>query len=374
MPTIKLTTWNIEHLAKLVPQPPPNKVEKLEAVKNEIAQLDPDILCIVEGPGSLPDLRTWVNAQDGLGGQYQVATIPGTEAILQQNPPDPRAALQNLYAMQGSEKFGNQWIWFLVRDELFQNASASVQNSTVWQGHTNQTKWRYHQWGDLDDKKHSHWRHPQVLTLRLNGQLVEIIGAHLKSKINQTDPFDAHGNVTAKYVRTALKARVKLATEAYNVRRYIEKRFEQEPNPHIFVCGDMNDGPGRGYFEREYLFFDVVTNVQSNPLFAKRTLYHALSDFDAPLRWTTEFRDKVEEWSRQLPGADALPTEPFDPTKRQFIDHILFTQALADDSSLPFVEPGSGLVEHTIHQQINASLSKSKQSSDHTPVSVNIVV
>ena len=102
MGTLKLTTWNIEHLGRLIPEFPQNREPKLHGTIDEITAMDPDILCIIEGPGSLPDLKAWVKSPEGLDNRYQVATISGTDKILEQNPEIPRQALQKLYAMQGN--------------------------------------------------------------------------------------------------------------------------------------------------------------------------------------------------------------------------------------------------------------------------------
>jgi hypothetical protein len=72
----------------------------LRGIIDEIFAIDPDILCIIEAPVSLPDLQAWVQSPKGLNNRYQVARIPGTDDILQQNPENPRQALQKLYAMQ----------------------------------------------------------------------------------------------------------------------------------------------------------------------------------------------------------------------------------------------------------------------------------
>ena len=48
-----------------------------------------------------------------------------------------------------------------------------------------------------------------------------------------------------------------------------------EQKPAIFVMGDLNDGPGKEPFERESLFFDLVSNLQGDVFFAKRFLNHA---------------------------------------------------------------------------------------------------
>ena len=46
------------------------------------------------GPGNLPDVQAWVRLPNGLNNGYHVATIRGTDVILQQNSPKPRQALQ----------------------------------------------------------------------------------------------------------------------------------------------------------------------------------------------------------------------------------------------------------------------------------------
>jgi hypothetical protein len=372
MPTLKLTTWNVEHLERLISQVDDSPSPRLRAVVEEIGDIDPDVLCLVEAPGSLPDLRAWVASDQGLGGRYRVPVIPGTDELLAQDPPNPRAALKDLYAMQGTDNTGNQWIWFLVREGLFQDANATLLDPRVWRDLTGQTTWPVHHWGTVKAKSHRHWRHPQTLLLSIDGFDLEIIGLHLKSKINRKKAFDQAGKLRDEYVKEAHRARANLTTEAYNVRRYIDGRFRQEPAPRIFVCGDMNDGPGRDYFEREYLYFDLVSNIQGDVFFARRFLNHALFDFDDRLRWSTSFPDKIEVWARKQPDAPALPERPIDRAKHQLLDHILFTQAFVGENARPRVPSHAGLVEHTIHQRINATLTRANETSDHVPVSVTM--
>jgi hypothetical protein len=122
--------------------------------------------------------------------------------------------------------------------------------------------------------------------------------------------------------------------------------------------GDLNDGPGKEYFEERYLFFDLLSNIQGDVFFANKYLNHALFDSSAELRWTVNFQDFV------------------DPERDPFIllDHILFTQPLTN-GALPWeVKTHAGRVEHEVHDLINASLPASSRTSDHRPVSVNVSV
>jgi hypothetical protein len=374
MTTLTLTSWNIEHFSRLL-DGNAGEAERLAAIAAEIRAIDPHVLLIVEGPASLPALEAWAAAAEphGLGGGWRVATIPGTEEALEARPDDPRRALAGLYAMQGNRISGGQWLWFLVKDGLFQESRATLLAPLVWQDLTGQRDWPVHRWGELISRRHAHWRHPQVLLLQMGGVEIEVVGAHLKSKINHERAFDEAGELTHDYVDEALRARIQLATEAYDIRRYIDGRFAQTPKPRILVAGDFNDGPGRGFFEREYLYFDLVGNLQGDVFAADKFLNHALFDFPGDLRWTTAFDDRVERWSRTRDGTPPLPAEPYDATRFQLIDHILFTQALVGEGACPRIRGGAGRVEHTVHQRINAGLGR-RRTSDHVPVSVELTL
>lgn len=355
MTNLKITTWNIEHFSKVLRDNSNAAQRRKAAIAWEITQIAPDILCINESPGDLTLLQTFVDDANGLNGNYRIPVIDGTETILNQTPANPRKALADLYQMKGTDITGNQWIWFLVKDEVFDDADqVFIQNPRIWNQFVGRKTWSVNYWGDMSTRTHEHWRHPQVLVLEFEGIRVEFIGMHLKSKINRTNPFDANRNLRRQYVDKAIKARIKLATEAENIRHYIKARFAQEPDPRIIVLGDANDGPGKRFFERQFLFFDLLSNLQGNVFFARRFLNHCLFDFADDLRWTTNFRDPIEPQQR-----------------RQLLDHIMFTQSLVDDTQFPRIEAGAGFVEHTIHDTVNATLT-GPDTSDHHPVSVTI--
>lgn len=374
--TLKLTTWNIEHLKRPL-QANATQVlrDRLMNISAQIREMDPDILCVLEAPGDLLLLQSWVDrpaSEGGLEGAYKIAVIPGTQAILDTRPADVRRALQNLYGMQGNANTGDQWIWFLLKNQLFADTKAYVQDPKVWQNLTGQKKWAVNYWGNYDASTADHWRHPQTLVMKFGSRTVEVIGVHLKSKVNLKKAFNDDGSLSKEYVDEALRARVKLATEAYDIRMYIERRFEQEPSPHILVCGDLNDGPGREFFERQYLFFDLISNIQGEVFFSTRFLNHALFDYADHLRWSTEFEDKIEKWALEnFAGYNSAPPV-IDHTSRQLIDHILFTQAFVGRYPGPKVKAHAGYIEHTVHEKINSVLTKNRRTSDHRPISVEI--
>lgn len=327
MGTVKITSWNVAHLERLTRAHPTAKERRRrDAVVREIRELAPDILCLLEGPAGEAGIDLVAN--DLLDGEWVAV----------------KAADGN-YATRG-----DQWIWLLVRQDLA--ARASLLPVGTWDAFAG-VSWTCHLWGEFTEGTHRHYRHPQVLILDWNGLRVEFIGLHLKSKfINQGERL--WRDERERFIREALTARIKMATEAANVRAYIDAKFRQVGNPALFVLGDFNDGPGKEYFEEQYLFFDLIANIQGNVFATSRFLNHGLFDIPDELCWTVRFRDFVQ------------------PDRRPeiLLDHILFTQGLVN-GSLPWqVKPHAGKVEHEVHELANAGLPKDSQTSDHRPVSL----
>ena len=171
--------------------------------------------------------------------------------------------------------------------------------------------------------------------------------------------FEADGTtLTQAFLDEALADRIKLTTEAINIRRYVDARFELDPAPRILVLGDMNDGPGKERLEREYIFFDLLSNLQGEVFLARRFLNHALFDFPDGLRW-----------SYRLSRRDPIDRER---DRKILLDHILLTQPLVGAAAHPRVMSGAGRVEHVIHAELNATLAAKEKTSDHVPVSVTL--
>jgi hypothetical protein len=332
MSGLKLTTWNVEWLDKLlVDAPTPTQQRRLGNLMREVRGLDADVLCLIEGPKGEAKIRAFC---DQLGGW------------------EPVLASDGAYATQGQ-----QWLWFLVKPAWRERAA--LLPVAAWDAFAG-AGWDVNYWGEVDSERHRHYRHPQVLVLDVAGTRVEVIGLHLKSKfVNRGESlWRGTPEDRATFVREALKARVKLATEAANVRAYIDAKFAQVSNPALFVVGDLNDGPGKEYFERQFLFFDLVGTLQGDVFFARRFLNHALFDLADELRWTVRFDDFVD------PARDP----------RILLDHILFTQGLVDGSLPLRVDAGAGWVEHEVHALVNAGEPANARTSDHAPVSVRIHV
>jgi len=337
--TLKITSWNIEHSHRLGSEDPSaHDLERIRRLRQTLTEIEPDVICLVEGPKGEVAIRAFCDR----------ALENNWKPVLLSGPQD--GSRDSDY-----ETKGTQWIWFLVREPWFQRCE--LQAPQVWQCFTERVTWDVHYWGDLQSSRHSHYRHPQTLRVDVGGETIELIGLHLKSKINRNAVSrDADGNIVDPYLEEALIARIKLATEARNVRRYIDARFNQSPAPGIVVMGDANDGPGQDWFEQNYMFFDLVSNLQGNVFEAHRYLNHALFDFPDHLSWTAKYRDPVLE----------IP-ESQNPL---LIDHILMSQPLVNGDLPLQAEAGAGRVEHEAFERGNAGSSSKTRTSDHRPVSL----
>ncbi len=339
---MKLTSWNVEHSSRLIGEniSDINK-ERRKRVKATIEDINPDILCLLEAPKG--EAAISVFCEKVLEKKWRPVLLEEGREPLGSND-------------RGYDTNGKQWIWFLVRDGLY--SRCKLQAPSVWKSFTGHSRWNVHYWGEPAPSFYSHYRHPQVLLMDIgNNQELEIIGVHLKSKINR-NPItrDNDGNIIGHYLTEALKARVKLATQAKDVRKYITSRFEQIPHPSIIILGDVNDGPGQDYFEKRYLHFDLIGNLQGSIMNSDQFFNHALFDFPDHLRWSAKYEDNILELS-----ADQNPL---------LIDHILMSQSLVQGRSPLQAIVGSGYVEHQAFERGNAGASVSKRSSDHRPISI----
>jgi len=374
MENFKFTSWNIEHSDKLLDalsssnETTKRKAEaRLEAVAEEIGALDADILLISEGPRGAERARAFFEK-----------VAPGYDLVTRDED------TSEAYGMRGGAgPFGRQWLWFLIRRGT--PISGQLLHLDQWISLTKANaganyKDRYDRWEvsfpemtkGADGKdilnfkvggRHEHWRHPQVLMADIDGAFVEFIGCHLKSKYNDvettghasdTDFFDANPELVAELI----KSRVKISTEATDIRHFIEARFAADASSAIVVAGDLNDGPGKERIERRFLYHDLIGALQGDVFFARRFLNHALFDAPQTERWSVYFEDSL------------------DPSRSPHIllDHILFSQSMTGSDAgkpCPFrARSKGGKVEHEVHHRVTSTRFKYAMTSDHRPVSM----
>ncbi len=330
MDKLKVTTWNVEWLDKLFDGNLTSiKEKRINAIKREIFEINADVYCLLEAVQGEEKIKNF--CEHTLEGKYlPVLSESGEYGIL-----------------------GRQWIWFLVKPELI--TSVQLLPNVAYDEFAG-ARWAVNYWGDFESTIHRHYRHPQVLVLNWKNTRIEMIGLHTKSKFVQggESQWKAGGEKRNAFVKEAIKARIKMTTEVTNVRNYVDRKFEQVENPAILVMGDLNDGPGKEFFENQYLFFDLLSNLQGDVFSSHKFLNHALFDFPNDLRWTVHFQDFIDKTR----------------SPKILLDHILFTQSLVNGSLPVQINAGAGKVEHEIHELVNAGIPKSSHTSDHKPVSV----
>jgi hypothetical protein len=342
---IKLTTWNIENSDRLVSgNPTAAMLNRRRRIADTIEEIDPDLLCVVEGPRGERDIDAFCT---------QVLNRHWVPIMLKQ-PGDDLGDRDDEY-----DTNGNLWIWFLARAGL--ESACRLQSPVVWQDFIGAKSWVVNFWGEETSTRHSHYRHPQVMIFDMGeGRSMELIGLHLKSKTNRERiERDENGDLTGEYLSEALKARIKLATEARNVRRYVDAKHNQVAQPAVAVMGDLNDGPGHDFFETQYLFFGLVSNLQGDVIVAEQFMHHALTDAPQRLRWSAKFRDDV----LNIPASQ----NPL------LLDHILVSSHLFNGDLPLMLDRRSGQVEHEAYERNNAGSNNSTKTSDHRPVSCEFV-
>lgn len=375
---MKIVTWNAEWLdtywgvvsgkyppgKNLFPHKAPKKKvarARIDAVKVFLTRLDPDILFLCEAPAEEAEMVA-----------FAAEVMPDHDVITRPSGED-------------YETGGRQWQWFLVRRSLSDQIRPSLLPIPIWRNFAaagsstikEDGSWmvsipRVRTVGGVKDvpvserDDHSYFRHPQVLVFSFGGARHEIIGAHLKSKFVGRNPrkrkpdesFEEYAELVSvkRYLAKSHAARVKLSSEASNIRAYIDHRFMLEADPSIMVLGDLNDGPGKELMEREYLLHDLLSNLQGEVFFARRFLNHALFDAPGNLRWTARFKDLLD------PHRD----------EHILLDHILFTQGMTRGGTGPLIATSrSGKVEHLLFEQVEAEVGKD-MLSDHRPVSIDL--
>ncbi|NJK94526.1 MAG: hypothetical protein HC905_06000 [Bacteroidales bacterium] len=88
MKKFKITSWNIEHMDRLIETTSPSLLKRKLAIQLEIERINADIFCILEGPNSEEKIE---NVADNIfKGKYK-----------------PVKAADGQYRQKGT-----QWIWF----------------------------------------------------------------------------------------------------------------------------------------------------------------------------------------------------------------------------------------------------------------------
>ena len=211
--------------------------------------------------------------------------------------------------------------------------------------------------GDGEIEPYHFTRSPVVAAIELDGRPMTLVVAHLKSNfINAGQDLWENLDTRLQFVREALTNRRRIANEAMRIRTFLDRRLAAQADAPILVLGDLNDGPGRDYFEERYLAHNVTDLVVGSPWEPERVFHHAQSDVPAARRYTAVFDDYVTgEKDKQL-----------------LLDHIVCSPGLSRRRAGLRRIAGSGAVEHTAWEQhrVEGGSRRDQRATDHRPVSV----
>lgn len=313
-------------------------VERCAALGDVIRDLNPTVLCIQEGPSSVERMQSFV--ADHLDGAFQV--FGGLEELRQQ-------------------------IFVLVRRD------SPIQDPQLHQPAMQflSRPWQFDLNGDRVLLPYKFCRRPVCVRATLHGQPLFVVGVHMKSmKISNGEQL-CRADMD-KFIERSIKNRRRIGAECYRVRQCLERVISPPGNfvrdPHIVVMGDLNTGPGRDFFERFYLLFDVLDVLQGSPFDHTKKLYAPLlnDEYVKPSeRWSAEFRDCMDGQLHVrlfllLLFAALLSLPPLAPLQHVLVDHIFVSRALRRGAT-------NAGIAHDIFM-------RHKSPSDHRPAFIDVQV
>ena len=305
--------------------------ERSALLASVVQAIDPDALCIVEGPDTLADgsktassqLESWRDLH-GLDADYEA--VHGI----------PSGGQQELCALFKKSRLR------LVHDP--ERRASKHPFDSPFLVDTTET---------LIKEQYKHYRPPLELSVQEPGdggaELARIIVAHTKSK----GIFDAVD--LARFEQLSERNRKKLYGECFSVRERCDQWFDEQPGRRIIVVGDINDGFGLDYYEQRFSRSAV------------ETLLGNVWEPDKILRQVLQ-RPKLGKYG-WTPSSSRYRDRITGDYFNVLIDHMLVSQSVIVENARvwnPFPKDAP--------DDVKAMKSALKDASDHFPVSATIEV
>jgi endonuclease/exonuclease/phosphatase family protein len=273
-----------------------------------IKTIDPDILGIQEGPSGINEMLLFISTY-----------------------------LDDKYSCEIGTNGLSQKLFILYRKSFF---------DTVTPINYPYPNWKFDKDGDyvLDDGNFA--RTPLELTFAISGQKIRIIDNHFKSSyINGGQAKWNDPDKRTEFIRESLINRRRITMEAVQLRKHVDETLTTEPNS--IIMGDINDGPGKEFFENYMLGMDITSELLGNTYYSDSIFKHLLDLNDD---FSVIFNDFVEEI----------------PNKKVLLDRMLVSPSL-----YPFVKSCS--VEYQNYDTlVDNPHRRDGRPTDHRPVSLNL--
>lgn len=238
-------------------------------VARVIGGLDPDVLCVQEGPSAFAEMKLFMD-------EFLFAEV-GIE----------------FEALIGAD--GNQQKLYVLRKVNGQAASIDYTSDPFAQELREQ--WDVDVDGDLFLEPYDFTRQPLVVDVQpVRSEPFKIVVLHTKSKyVHNGERLFNDPARRQEFIAQAMKARRRISAEGFRVRNFLDKSLQQDMNARVVVTGDLNDGPGRDYFERFFLTHNVTDVVLGSTFFPELIFEHPiLQRVQAPALFTARFDDFVD--------------------------------------------------------------------------------
>ncbi len=295
--------------------------EMLAAV---IAAIDPDILCIVEGPDTKADLSKTASQQ--LKVWASQFGLNGYDAV-------------NGFASPGQQELCA--LYKKAKVKLSHKPEKAISKHPFNQSFLVDTT------DSLIKEQYKHYRPPFEIQVRKPGQggaeVARIILAHTKSK----GIFD---NVDlARFEQLSLRNRQKLYAECFSIRERCDQWLKANPSLKLLVMGDINDGFGLDYYEQRFRR-SAVEILLGDVWKPEKILRHVLP------------KPKVGKYG-WTPSSSSFTDKVTEDRVNVLIDHILVSQSVKLTEARvwnPYLRDAP--------QEVMDLKEELKKASDHFPV------
>lgn len=297
-------------------------------VARVISRLDPDVICLQEGPSAKEEMQLFLDTclTDGAGAAAYEALIGA----------DGRE--QKLYVLR---KRGGA-----ASGVSYSSDPATLALRDAWDADVN---------GDLLLEPYDFTRLPLVVDVTYGaGKTVRIIVLHTKSKyVHQGQKLFDDPATRQAFVSMAMVARRRISAEGFRLRTYLDAALRDDAQARIIVAGDFNDGPGQDLFERSYLTHNVTDILLGSTFYPALIFHHPVLASMAPEDlYTAIFDDFVDDI----------------PDRRLLLDHFVVSPALRP-------EIASARIAHAEYEAEligDGEGARTRRPSDHRPLFLDL--
>jgi len=296
-----------------------------------VTAIDPDILCIVEGPDTLKSGNKTASKQ--------------LEAWR-----DLHALDSNYKGVHGIASPGQQELCALYRKNKVNIVHKPEKNA---KRHPFDESFLVDTNDTLIKEQYKHFRPPLELSVRkatdTSAEIGRIIVVHTKSK-GIFDSVDM-----ARFEQLSERNRMKLFAECFSVRERCDQWLDKDPSLKLIVAGDVNDGFGLDYYEQRFRrsAVEILLGTVWEP---DKILRHVLP------------KPKLNTygWS---PSSSRYKDRLTEDMFNVLIDHVLASKSVKFGDPLvwnPFPKDAPA--------KVKALKVELKEASDHFPVSADITL